>query len=117
MAYDLQEQEQTRQPQGLVGQVRQLRVDRGHRGLLAIAAFNGWRWYERSRRPRPRRIYDEMLKAMEAKDAAKVKELAAPGSSRSTAARSTRALAALQAAKVRHEARRPGHGARHNCAG
>jgi predicted negative regulator of RcsB-dependent stress response len=70
--------------------------------LLAIAAFNGWRWYERREAQMAAQQYDELTAAIEKKDAARVKEIAG-GIIEKYAGTIYAGLAALQAAKVYHD--------------
>jgi predicted negative regulator of RcsB-dependent stress response len=102
MAYDLQEQEQLATFKAWWEKYGNLILTAATIVLLAIAAFNGWRWYERRDGQQAAEKYDELILALEAKDTTKAKELA--GGIIQTYNRTVYAsLAALQAAKVYHE--------------
>jgi predicted negative regulator of RcsB-dependent stress response len=102
MAYDLQEQEQLATFKAWWEKYGNLVLTAATIVLLAIAAFNGWRWYERREGLQAAEDYDRLVVAMEAKDAAKIKEVA--GGIIEKYSRSIYAsLAALQAAKIYHE--------------
>src|SRR5262245_560995 len=102
MAYDLQEQEQLATFKAWWEKYGNLILTAATIVLLAIAAFNGWRWYERREGQLAAEEYDKLLTAMEAKEAPKIKELA--GGIIEKYSRSIYAsLAALQAAKTYHE--------------
>lgn len=102
MAYDLQEQEQLATFKAWWEKYGNLVLTAATIVLLAIAAFNGWRWYERREGLQAAEDYDKLVVAMEAKDAAKIKEVA--GGIIEKYSRSIYAsLAALQAAKIYHE--------------
>jgi len=102
MVYDLQEQEQLATFKAWWEKYGNLILTAATIVLLAIAAFNGWRWYERREGQQAAEKYDELILALEAKDTTKVKELA--GGILQTYNRTVYAsLAALQAAKVYHE--------------
>jgi len=103
MAYDLQEQEQLATFKAWWEKYGNLILTTATIVLLAIAAFNGWRWYERREGQAAGEEYDRLLVALEAKDATKSKELA--GGIIERYKRTIYAsLAALQAAKVYQEA-------------
>lgn len=71
--------------------------------LLGIAAFNGWNWYQRREAIAAAAVYEAFAKAAEDKNIARQKELA--GTIIESHARTIYApLAALQIAKVNHEA-------------
>ena len=55
--------------QGLVGKYGNFVFTRGHRGLLAVGAWNGWSWYEREQATRRPRIYGQVSRRCEASDA------------------------------------------------
>lgn len=102
MAYDLQEQEQLATFKAWWEKYGNLVLTTATVVLLAIAAFNGWRWYERNQASQAAVEYDKLLSAVDAKDPAKVKEIAGTiieGYGRSVYA----SLAALQAAKTYHD--------------
>ena len=99
MAYDLQEQEQLATFKAWWEKYGNLIMTAATIVLLAIAAFNGWRWYERREGQQAAEEYDKLIAMTEAKDAAKIKELA--GGIIERHGRTVYAsLAALQAAKV-----------------
>ncbi|HXF47060.1 MAG TPA: tetratricopeptide repeat protein [Burkholderiaceae bacterium] len=103
MAYDLQEQEQIATFKAWWDKYGNFVLTVATLVLLAIAAFNGWRWYERREAQAAAAVYDELLRALDAKDAAKAREIA--GSVIEKHGGTIYAsLAALQAAKLYHEA-------------
>lgn len=103
MAYDLQEQEQIATFKAWWEKYGNFVLTVATLVLLAIAAFNGWRWYERREALAAAAVYDELLRALDAKDGAKARELA--GSVIEKHGRTVYAgLAALQAAKLYHDA-------------
>ena len=70
--------------------------------LLGIAAYNGWRWYEREQSRTAAGAYGQLEQAVQARDAAKVQTLA--NSIVEHYGRTTYAvMAALQAAKLNAE--------------
>ncbi len=102
MAYDLQEQEQLATFKAWWEKYGNLLLTTATVVLLAIAAFNGWRWYERDQAGQAAGEYDKLATAVEAKDAAKVKEIA--GTIIERHARTVYAgLAALQAGKTYYD--------------
>jgi len=102
MAYDLQEQEQIATFKAWWEKYGNFVLTAATLVLLAIAAFNGWRWYERREAAQAAEEYDKLVLATDAKDAAKVKEVA--GTIIERFGRTVYAsLAALQAAKVYHD--------------
>jgi predicted negative regulator of RcsB-dependent stress response len=103
MAYDLQEQEQLATFKAWWEKYGNLILTAATLVLLAIAAFNGWRWYERRDAQQAGEEYDKLVVAIEAKDAAKIKE-AAGGLIERHGRTIYASLAALQAAKVYHDA-------------
>src|SRR5262249_34818178 len=102
MAYDLQEQEQLATFKAWWEKDGNLILTAATIVLLAIAAFNGWRWYERRQAQQAGEEYDRLLVTIEAKDAAKSKELAG-GIIEKYNRTIYASLAALQAAKVYYE--------------
>jgi predicted negative regulator of RcsB-dependent stress response len=103
MAYDLEEQEQLAQFKAWWDKHGNLVLTVITALLLAVAAYNGWRWYERDQAGRAAAVYDQFLRAVETKDGAKVKELA--GTLADQYGRSVYAsMAALYAAKFDHDA-------------
>ena len=103
MAYDLQEQEQLATFKAWWEKYGNLILTTATIVLLAIAAFNGWRWYERRQGQAAGEEYDRLLVALEAKDADKAKDLAG-GIIEKYNRTIYASLAALQAAKVYQEA-------------
>jgi predicted negative regulator of RcsB-dependent stress response len=103
MAYDLEEQEQLAAIRAWWQRWGNLLLTAATVVLLAIAAFNGWRWYERHEAGNASVLYEEFVKSLAGSDAARKKELA--GTLIERYGRTVYApLAALQAAKVNHEA-------------
>ena len=103
MAYDLQEQEQLATFKAWWEKYGNLIMTAATVVLLAIAAFNGWRWYERQEARQAGEEYDKLMLAVEAKDAGRIKDVA--GEVIEKYGRTIYAsLAALQAAKVYHDA-------------
>jgi predicted negative regulator of RcsB-dependent stress response len=103
MAYDLQEQEQLATMKAWWEKYGNFILTVATVALLGIAAYNGWRWYERREALQASVVYEELLKALSGTDAGKKKELAGTiieryGSSVYAA------MAALQMAKVNHDA-------------
>lgn len=102
MAYDLQEQEQLATFKAWWEKYGNFVLTAATLVLLAIAAFNGWRWYERREAAQAAEEYDKLVIASDAKDAARIKEVA--GTIIEHFGRTIYAsLAALQAAKAYHE--------------
>jgi predicted negative regulator of RcsB-dependent stress response len=102
MAYDLQEQEQLATFKAWWEKYGNLVLTVATLVLLAIAAFNGWRWYERREAQQAAEEYDRLVIASDAKDTTKIKEAA--GTIIERYSRTVYAsLAALQAAKVYYE--------------
>lgn len=102
MAYDLQEQEQLATFKAWWEKYGNFILTAATLVLLAIAAFNGWRWYERREAQLAGEEYDRLVLASEGKDPAKIKEAAA-GIIERHARTIYASLAALQAAKVYQE--------------
>ncbi len=102
MAYDLQEQEQLATFKAWWEKYGNFVLTAATLVLLAIAAFNGWRWYERREATQAAAEYDKLIVASDAKDAAKVKEVAGTLIER-FGGTIYASLAALQAAKVYHD--------------
>jgi predicted negative regulator of RcsB-dependent stress response len=103
MAYDLEEQEQLATFKAWWAKYGNAVLSVATLVLLAIAAWNGWRWYERREAAAASAIYAELGAALEASNGAKVKELAGTliqGHGRTVQA----AMAALHAARVNHDA-------------
>jgi predicted negative regulator of RcsB-dependent stress response len=102
MAYDLQEQEQLATFKAWWEKYGNFVLTAATLVLLAIAAFNGWRWYERREAFSAARIHEQMLKALDAKEPAKAREVA--GSLiEQHGGTIFAAMAALQVAKLYHE--------------
>lgn len=103
MAYDLEEQEQiaalkawwAKWGNAVLGAVTVV--------LLALAASNGWNWYQREQAAKASGLYDELAKAAKTNNVAVVKENAAVLTQK-YGATVYAALAALQAARLAHEA-------------
>lgn len=74
MAYDLQEQEQIDALKAWWNQYGNLIVGLATIVLFAIAALNGWRWYQRKQATEAVAYYEALEKAAAAKDIAKVKD-------------------------------------------
>jgi len=103
MAYDLEEQEQLAQLKAWWQKYGNLITTVITVVLLAFAAWNGWRWYEREQAKTAAGVYGQLEQAVAARDAAKVQTLAA--SIVEHYGRTTYAvMAALQAAKFNAEA-------------
>lgn len=103
MAYDLEEQEQLASIRAWWEKYGNFILTVATVALLAIAAFNGWRWYERREAQQAAVVYDELLNALDGTDANKKKELAGTliehyGSTVYAP------MAALQMARVYHDA-------------
>jgi predicted negative regulator of RcsB-dependent stress response len=99
MAYDLEEQEQLAEMKAWWQKYGNLLLTVVTVILLAFAAYNGWRWYEREQSKTAAGVYGQLEQALEARDAAKVQTLAS--SIQEHYGRSAyAAIAALQAAKV-----------------
>jgi len=104
MAYDLQEQEQIASLKAWWDKYGNFIFTVATVALLAVAAWNGWNWYQRKQAVEAAAVYEELLKAVEAKDAGRVKPAAAKlveSYGRTVYA----PLAALAAAKSAHEAK------------
>jgi predicted negative regulator of RcsB-dependent stress response len=76
MAYDLEEQEQLAQLKAWWQKYGNLITTVLTVVLLAFAAYNGWRWYEREQAKTAAGIYGQLEQAVQARDAAKVQTLA-----------------------------------------
>ena len=76
MAYDLEEQEQLASIKAWWDRWGNLVLTAVTVVLLAIAAFNGWRWYERHEAGNAAVLYDEFVGALEGADLGRKKELA-----------------------------------------
>ena len=103
MAYDLEEQEQLASIKAWWDRWGNLILTAVTIVLLAIAAFNGWRWYERHEAGNAAALYDEFVSALDGADAGRKKELA--GTLIERYGRTVYApMAALHIAKVNLEA-------------
>lgn len=103
MAYDLQEQEQIATFKAWWEKYGNFVLTLATLLLLGVAAFNGWRWYERREALAAGAVYEQLLRALDAKEAIKAREVA--GSLIEKHGGTIYAsLAALQAAKLYHEA-------------
>lgn len=103
MAYDLQEQEQLAAMKAWWDKYGNFILTVATVVLLAIAAFNGWRWYERREAQQAAVVYEELLRALDGADANKKKELA--GTIIERYGRTVYApMAALQMARIHHDA-------------
>lgn len=103
MAYDLEEQEQLASIKAWWDRWGNLVLGAVTAVLLAIAAFNGWRWYERHEAGNAAVLYDQFVGALEGTDVARKKELA--GTLIERYGRTVYApMAALHIAKVNVEA-------------
>ncbi len=103
MAYDLEEQEQLASMKAWWDKYGNFILTAATIILLGIAAFNGWRWYERREAQQAAAVYDELQKALAGTDAAKKKELAGTIIERYSGTLYA-PMAALQMAKVNHDA-------------
>ncbi len=103
MAYDLQEQEQLATMKAWWEKYGNFILTTATVVLLAIAAFNGWRWYERREAQQAAGVYDQLLQALDRKDATRQKELAGTIIER-YAGTVYASMAALQMATVYHDA-------------
>ena len=104
MAYDLQEQEQLATFKAWWEKYGNFILTLVTVVLLAIAAWNGWRWYERREAAAAAVVYEQVLKALGEKESARVKELT--GTLIQSHGRTVyAAMAALHAAKLNHEAK------------
>lgn len=103
MAYDLEEQEQLATIKAWWERWGNLVLTAVTVVLLAIAAFNGWRWYERHEAGNAGVLYEEFFSALDGTDIARKKELA--GTLIERYGRTVYApMAALHIAKVNFEA-------------
>lgn len=103
MAYDLEEQEQLATLKAWWNQFGNLITWLLIIGLAAYAAWNGWNYYQRTQAAQAGQLYEEMQKAVTAKDNAKVQRAASDMTSKF--ARTAYAqMAALTAAKTAFDA-------------
>lgn len=103
MAYDLQEQEQLASIKAWWDKYGNFILTVVTAVLLAIAAYNGWGWYERREASQAAVLYDEMKTALNGNNAARVKELAGALVERHPRTVYA-AMAALHAARAHHDA-------------
>jgi predicted negative regulator of RcsB-dependent stress response len=102
MAYDLQEQEQLASMKAWWDKYGNLILTGATVLLLAIAAYNGWRWYERREATQAAVLYDEMKSAVDVNNVGKIKEVA--GTLLERYPRTVfAAMGALHAARANHE--------------
>lgn len=102
MAYDLEEQEQLAAIKAWWDRWGNLVLTAVTVVLLAIAAFNGWRWYQRHEAGNAGVLYEEFLATLDGGESARKKELA--GTLIERYGRTVYApMAALQVAKINHE--------------
>ena len=102
MAYDLEEQEQLATIKAWWERWGNLVLTSATVVLLAIAAFNGWRWYERHEAGNASAVYEEFLGSLDGAELGRKKELA--GTLIERYGRTVYApMAALQIAKVNFE--------------
>lgn len=103
MAYDLEEQEQLAQFKAWWQKYGNFLLTLVTLVLLAFAAYNGWRWYQREQARTAAGIYGQLEQAVQSNDVAKVQTLSA--SIIEHYGRTTYAvMGALQAAKLNAEA-------------
>lgn len=103
MAYDLQEQEQLATFKAWWERYGNLILSVVTLVLLAVAAWNGWRWYERREAAAASVVYEQVMKALAENNGARAKELT--GTLIQNHGRTVfAAMAALHAAKVNHDA-------------
>jgi predicted negative regulator of RcsB-dependent stress response len=103
MAYDLQEQEQIADFKAWWNKYGNFIFTVLTVALLAVAAWNGWNWYQRKQAVAAAAMYEDILKAAAAKDGARV--IAAANTIVDSYGRTVYApLAALAAAKAAHDA-------------
>lgn len=77
MAYDLQEQEQLDEFKAWWGKYGNLILTVATVVLLAFAAYNGWRWYQRNQSEEAAGVYAELERAMAARETERVNTLSA----------------------------------------
>ncbi len=98
MAYDLQEQEQLDELKAWWGKYGNLILTVATVVLLAFAAYNGWRWYQRTQAEEAAGLYAELERAMAARESERVKTLSATLTDK-YGRTAYGAMAALQAAR------------------
>ena len=77
MAYDLEEQEQLATLKGWWKQYGNLVSWVVIAALLAFSGWSGWKYYQRDQSMKAALLYEEILKAVDGKDAAKIARAAA----------------------------------------
>ena len=103
MAYDLQEQEQIANLKAWWNKYGNFIFTVLTVALLAVAAWNGWNWYQRKQAVAAAALYEDILKAVAAKDGQRV--IASANTLADSYGRTVYApLAALAAAKAAHDA-------------
>ena len=102
MTYDLQEQEHLATFRAWWDKYGTIVLVAVTAVLLAFAAWNGWRWYERREAAAATAVYEQVVRALEANEAARVRELASR-LSRDYAGTAFAAMAALHAARIEQE--------------
>lgn len=102
MAYDLQEQEQLAEMKAWWDKYGNAVLTAVTVVLLAFAAHNGWRWYERREAAQATVLYEELRAAVDINNVNRIKELAGTVLERHPRTLYA-ALAALHAAKANHE--------------
>lgn len=98
MAYDLEEQEQLATLKAWWNQFGNLITWLVIIGLAAYAAWNGWNYYQRSQSAQAGQLYEELQKAVTAKDNARIQRAASDMSAK-YAGTAYAQMAALAAAK------------------
>lgn len=98
MAYDLEEQEQLATLKAWWNQFGNLITWLVIIGLAAYAAWNGWNYYQRSQSAQAGQLYEELQKAVTAKDNARIQRTASDMSAK-YAGTAYAQMAALAAAK------------------
>lgn len=103
MAYDLEEQEQLASLKAWWNQYGNLLTWLVIIGLAAYAAWNGWNYYQRNQAAQAGQLYEELQKAVVAKDNARVQRAASDMSAK-YAGTAYAQMAALAAAKSAFDA-------------
>lgn len=103
MAYDLDEQEQLAQLKAFWAQYGNLITWVLTLALAAYAGWNGWQYMQQSKSQEASKLYDEVQKAVQAKDAAKALRAASDMESKYSST-SYATMTALLAAKVAYDA-------------
>ena len=106
MAYDLEEQEQLAEMRAWWTKYGNLILTLLTVAMLAFAAFNVWRWYQRDQAEKAAGIYGQLEQAVRASDAAKAWTLAA-SLTENFGGTIYAPMAALQAAKLAADAGQP----------